>query len=65
MNIEKIYMHTYVCCLPKTMEAKIMKAVRKKISSLLLSEEEKQAAIKNAQIEKVCNLTDTINLRFV
>ena len=49
----------------KQLELKIMSKVKKAISSLLLTDFEKQEAIENAYNEKVTNLTDTIKIEWV
>ena len=64
MNIPKKYKHEYVCCLPKNLETAIMERVEKAIHSLLLSEEEKQQALEDANSSKVCDLTETIDICF-
>lgn len=64
MNIPKKYKFKYVCCLPKDLEVAIMKRVKKAIYSLLLSEEEKQQALEDANCSKVCDLTETIDICF-
>lgn len=43
----------------------MMNTVIKSIHELNLSEEEKAAAIEDANNEKVCNLTDTIEIEFI
>lgn len=65
MLIPKQYRHEYVCCLPIELEQGIMSEVKKEITSLYLSDLEKQEAIENANNEKVCNLTETINIKFI
>ena len=65
MNIPKQYKHEYVSCLPKTLEAIVMNAIRNAVSKLCLTESEKEEAIENAKCSKVCDLTDTINIHFV
>ena len=42
-----------------------MGEVIKVIDTLILSDSEKKEAIENAQCEKVCNLTDTIQIEWV
>lgn len=64
MSIPKKFKYEYVCCLPKNLEAAIMKRVEKVIYSLLLSEEEKQQALEDASCSKVCDLTETIEICF-
>lgn len=65
IKIPKQYSSKYVCCLPKQLELKIMSKVKKAISSLLLTDFEKQEAIENAYNEKVTNLTDTIKIKWI
>lgn len=65
MKIPRRYKHEYICCLPKTLENRIMVAINKNISELLLNEEEKQEAIENANCSKVCDLEDTIRIEYV
>lgn len=62
VKIPRTYSHEYVCCLPLALEKRIMAAVKKEISSLLLSDEEKAEAVGDAAHSKVCDLTDTINI---
>ena len=62
VRVSKAYSHEYVCCLPPALEKRIMAAVKKEISSLLLSDEEKAEAVGDAVHSKVCDLTDTINI---
>ena len=64
MKISKKYKHEYICCLPKPLEKRIMVAVNKNISQLLLNEEEKQEAVKNANCSKVCDLENTIHIEY-
>ena len=65
IKIPEKYSSEYVCCLPKQLELKIMSKIKKAISSLLLTDFEKQEAIENAYNEKVTNLTDTIKIEWV
>ena len=65
LKIPKQYKHEYVSCLPIELESRIMEEVKKEIETLLLTDEEKQEAIENANNEKVCNLTETINIKFI
>lgn len=64
MSIPKKFKYEYVCCLPKNLEAAIMKRVEEKIHSLLLSETEKEQALEDANTSKVCDLTETIEICF-
>lgn len=65
MKIKKELSHEYVCCLPKEIEAEVMKEIEETISTLLLTDEEKAEAIENANNSKVCDLTDTIEIEFI
>ena len=65
LKIQKQYKHEYVSCIPIELEKSIMEEVKKVIDTLLLSDSEKKEAIENAQCEKVCNLTDTIQIKWV
>ena len=65
MKISKKYQFEYVCCLPVELEKAIMTEVKKSISELWLSEEEKEEAIENANCSKVCDLEDTIAIEYV
>ena len=65
LKIPKQYRNEYVSCLPIELESQLMEEVKKEIKTLVITEEEKQEAIENANNEKVCNLTDTINIKFV
>ena len=65
LKIPKQYKYEYVSCLPIELESQTMEEVKKEIKTLLLTEEEKQKAIENANNEKVCNLTETSNIKFV
>lgn len=65
MKISKKYQFEYVCCLPIVLEKAVMTEVKKSISELLLSDEEKQEAIENANCSKVCDLEDTIQIEYV
>ena len=64
MNVPKKYKHEYVCCLPIPLEQAIMERVEKAIHSLLLSEEEREQALEDANTSKVCDLTETIDICF-
>ena len=65
MNIPRKYQHEYICCLPQSLESQIMAEVRQNIEQLLLNKEEKQEAIENANLSKVCDLEDTILIQYV
>ena len=65
LKIPQKYSHEYVCCLPIELEQAIMKEVKKEVTKLHLSDSEKEEAIENANNEKICNLTDTINFEWV
>ena len=62
IKVPEQYKHEYICCLPIKLESRIMEAVKNKIGMLPLTAEEKQEAIENASNEKLCNLTDTIQI---
>lgn len=64
IKINQSLSHEYVCCLPQEIESTIMQEVKKEISTLLLTDIEKQEAIENANNSKVCELTDTIEIEF-
>lgn len=65
ITIPKQYAHEYVCCIPESLENAIMQSVRKVVSTALLTDDEKEEAIENANNSKVCDLThDTIKIRF-
>ena len=61
----KQYTNEYVACLPASYEKEIMNTVTNAVHELHLSEKEKAIAIKNANNEKVCTLTDTIEIEFI
>lgn len=42
-----------------------MTEVRKVVDTLLLDENEKREAIENAECEKICNLTETIDFEWI
>ena len=65
LKVPKKYSHEYVCCVPADLENKIMEEVRKAVSKLYLTGKEKDRAITDASTEKICNLTDLININFV
>ena len=65
LKINKLYAHEYVCCLPSNITNQIMNEVKKAVSALHLTETEKQEAVENAECEKLCNLTDTIEIQFI
>lgn len=65
LKINKEYSHEYVCCLPKLLSCEVMNEVSKAVSVLWLTDSEKGDAIKNAYNEKLCNLTDTIEIEFI
>ena len=65
IKIPQKYSHEYVCCLPIELEQAIMQEVKKEVAKLHLSDSEKEEAIENANNEKICNLTDTINFEWV
>lgn len=65
ITIPKQYKHEYVSCIPVDLETTIMNAIRKEVSTLLLTDSEKEDAINNANNSKVCDLTDTISIQFI
>ncbi len=65
LKINKLYAHEYVCCLPKSVSNEIMYEVKKAISALHLTDNEKIESVENAECEKLCNLTDTIEIEFI
>lgn len=65
MKIPRKYKYEYVCCLPKELENSIMEEIRQNISKLALNKEEKAEAIENANLSKVCDLTDTIEIKYI
>jgi hypothetical protein len=65
IKLNRTLSHKYVSCLPQDIESAIMTEVRNEIATLLLSDEEKQEAIENANNSKVCDLTDTIKIEFI
>ncbi len=65
MIVSKEYKHEYVCCLPKELEQTVMNEVKKEINFLHLTNNEKQEAIENANNSKLCDLTDTIEIKFI
>ena len=65
MKIPKQYKYEYVSCLPEKLESQVMQEVKKEVTNLFLTDSEKQEAIENANNEKICNLTDTINIEFI
>ena len=65
LNIPKKYKYEYVSCLPIELEKSIMKEIKKEIEILLLTEEEKKEVIESANNEKLCNLTDTIQIEWI
>lgn len=65
MTISKEYKHEYISCLPESIETEIMNAICKEISTLLLTDSEKQEAIENANCSKVCDLEDTIQIIYI
>ena len=66
IKLEEKYLHGYYLCqLPQDKQDEIMAEVRKVVDTLLLDENEKAEAIENAECEKVCNLTDTIDFEWI
>ena len=65
LKINKLCAHEYVCCLPNQISCEVMGEVKKAVSALHLTETEKIEACENAECEKLCNLTDTIEIQFI
>ena len=65
LKINKSYAHEYVCCLPKSLSCEVINEVKKAVSALHLTDIEKKEAVENAECEKLCNLTDTIEIQFI
>ena len=66
IKLEKKYLHGYYLCqLSQDKQDEIMAEVRRVVDTLLLDENEKQEAIENAECEKICNLTDTVDFKWV
>lgn len=65
IKLNKKYKYEYVACLPIELENRIMIEIKKAVAPLLLTEKEKQEAIECAECEKICNLTETIDIEFV
>ena len=66
IKLEEKYLHGYYLCqLPQDKQDEIMAEVKRVVDTLLLDEDEKQEAIENAECEKICNLTDTIDFEWV
>lgn len=66
IKLEEKYLHGYYLCqLPQDKQDEIMTEVRRVVDTLLLDENEKAEAIKNAECEKICNLTDTVDFEWV
>lgn len=65
MKIPKQYQFEYVACLPHPLERRIMAMVNKNISQLILNKEEKKKAVENAKYSKVCDLEDTIQIKYI
>lgn len=65
VKIPKKYQLEHVCCLPEEREKMIMTAVKKAVSKLLLTNEEKQEAVENANLAKICDLEDLIHIEYI
>lgn len=66
IKLEEKYLHGYYLCqLPQEKQNEIMTEVRKVVDTLLLDENEKREAIENAECEKICNLTETIDFEWI
>ena len=65
IKLKEKYLHGYYLCqLPQEKQEEIIEEVKRVVDTLLLTEEEKQEAIENAECEKICNLTDTIDFEW-
>lgn len=65
ITISKEYYYCYVSQLPKQIQNSVLITIEAALSSTLLTETEKQTAINKAANERLCNLTDTINIQFI
>ena len=66
IKLEEKYLHGYYLCqLPQEKQDEIMEEVRRVVDELLLTEKEKKEAIENAECEKVCSLTDTVEFEWI
>ena len=66
VELKKRYLHGYYLCqLPQEKQNEIMTEIKKVVDTLLLDKRKKEEAIKNAECEKICNLTDTIKIKWV
>lgn len=63
--VPKQYKYEYIDSIPLRLTLRLIEEIKTKIGMLNLTEKEKQEAIKNACDEKLCNLTDTINILWV
>lgn len=64
IRVPKKYAHEYTCCVPKTIENQIMQAVVLAVTLLRLSDDERADAVECARLERICNLSDTIQIDF-
>lgn len=65
MKIPMEYHELYTCQLPTALYNEVMKEVEKEVSALMLTDQEKEDAIEQAENEKIKNLTDLIKIEFV
>lgn len=65
MKIPMAYHELYTCQLPTALYNEVMKEVEKEVSTLMLTDQEKEDAIEQAEYEKIKNLTDLIKIEFV
>lgn len=65
VKIPKKYQLEHVCCLPEEIEKMIMTAVKKTVNKLLLTNEEKQEAVENANFSQICDLEDLICIKYI
>lgn len=65
MKIPDKYSFEYVNCLPQKLEVLIMTKIVKSVSNLPLNQKEKVQAVENANGSKLCDLEDTIKIKYV
>lgn len=62
--VPKQYKYEYIDNIPLRLTLRLIEEIKTKIGMLNLTEKEKQEAIENACDEKLCNLTDTIEIEW-
>ena len=65
MKIPNKYRFEYVNCLPQKLEVLIMSKINTTVSGLPLNQKEKMQAVENANGSKLCDLEDTIKIKYV